>query len=102
MLEINQDAAKDLIVEHLTAIGRNATEHFKREETFMAGLEYPGYAVHKAEHERLILELNALRNRVSGGQASLTPSVIKYMQGWFIDHIRGLDTALAKYVQKRA
>lgn len=102
VMEINQDAHKDMIIGHLTAIARYATEHFKREETFMAGLNYPGVAVHKAEHERLILEVYELRTRLGSGSVSLTPNIIKYMQGWFIDHIHGPDTELAKYVQKRA
>lgn len=102
VLEVNEDVPVSRVIEHITAIAQYAVEHFKREEAFMLSLKYPGTEVHKADHERLILEIYALRSRLNGGTVGLTSGVIKYMQGWFIDHILGADAELARYVQKRA
>lgn len=68
--------------------------HFLAEERMLDRNGYPGFAIHKAEHDRLIVEAQTLRDRFAEGhedQARITADTAHFLQTWLLDHIRTND-----------
>src|SRR5512145_3488726 len=47
------------ILERLSLLAVHTREHFLREEAMMREARYPAYAAHKAEHDRVLAEMDA-------------------------------------------
>jgi hemerythrin-like metal-binding protein len=69
--------------------------HFAFEEQLMDEYQISSAAGHKAEHEQLVVEVNAFRARIQSGSAPLS-DLMALLQSWLTDHILKTDKALAK------
>jgi hemerythrin len=80
-----------------------AVEHFGAEEEHMRRARFPGYARHKAEHDRFISELLALarEHERSGAGAFMALKVSHWLTQWLRDHVSGTDAELGKFLVKR-
>lgn len=70
--------------------------HFVAEERMLDRHGYPGLAAHKAEHDRLLVEAEALKARYDDVEADeemrhLTMDTANFLQTWLLDHIRTND-----------
>jgi hemerythrin-like metal-binding protein len=70
--------------------------HFVAEERMLDRNGYPGLVVHKAEHERLLIQAEALLARYRDAAQedeirSLTLESASFLQTWLLDHIRTND-----------
>lgn len=70
--------------------------HFLAEERMLDRHNYPGLVVHKAEHERLLLQAEALKARYTDAAQTdeighLTMETADFLQTWLLDHIRTND-----------
>jgi hemerythrin len=90
----------DELVEYLH---RYAVSHFGAEEAAMRGSSYPGYARHKAEHDRFIadlLELSVENDDVGG--AFVAVKIDHWLSGWLRDHVSRIDAELGKFLGSAA
>lgn len=76
----------------------HTAEHFAREEGQMRQYRYDQYASHKAEHERLMLEIQALRTRLEQGSVQLTGPVFRLLKDWLLLHMENADRRLAAFI----
>lgn len=86
----------DELVEYLH---RYAVTHFGAEEAAMREARYPGYARHKAEHDRFIadlLELSA-ENDEAGG-VFVAVKIDLWLSGWLRDHVSKVDAELGRHL----
>jgi hemerythrin len=94
------EGSVDHIVERLSLLAVHTREHFLREETFMREARFPAYSAHKAEHDRVLAEMNteARAFREHGDAERLS----RYLQGalpaWYLDHTRTMDVAAARFL----
>lgn len=70
--------------------------HFVAEERMLDRNGYPGLVVHKAEHERLLIQAEALLTRYRDAAQedeirNLTMETASFLQTWLLDHIRTND-----------
>ncbi|TNC98289.1 MAG: hemerythrin-like protein [Stygiobacter sp.] len=70
--------------------------HFLAEERMLDRHGYPALVVHKAEHERLIREAEALsaRLRSDDGEKDLATIIAEtadFLKSWLLEHIRNND-----------
>lgn len=67
--------------------------HFVREEALLEKIGYDRLEVQKAEHHRMIEQLEAFRARhIAGTQpAALTQEMVDFLRTWMIDHILAED-----------
>ena len=70
--------------------------HFTDEENLMDG--YIDRNVHKQEHERLLRELDYLKNKFNSGGELL---VLQSLKEWLFSHILGLDRQLADFLLQK-
>ena len=70
--------------------------HFLAEERLLDRHGYPGLAIHKSEHERLLSQLDTLRGRFGEADQAdqthgLTLEAAEFLQNWLLDHIKVND-----------
>lgn len=80
----------------LHAMIARARNHFRAEEHMLDRHGYPALAAHKAEHDRLLVQAEALKSRYDdAGQeeemSRLTTETATFLQTWLLDHIRAND-----------
>ncbi len=82
---------------------RYAVEHFGAEEEHMRRTRFPGYARHKAEHDRFISDLLALarEHERSGASAFVSLKVSHWLTQWLRQHVSGTDAELGKFLLQR-
>ena len=80
-----------------------AVEHFGAEEEHMRRTRFPGYARHKAEHDRFVSDLLALarEHERSGAGAFMSLKVNHWLTTWLREHVSGTDAELGKFLVKR-
>ncbi|MEA3276868.1 MAG: hemerythrin family protein [Pseudomonadota bacterium] len=80
----------------LEQLGAHAREHFRREEEFMRGIDYPGLAEHRTEHALLMAEYTELvRDLKEQGVRHIDEKTLETLKHWLIAHILGADRGFA-------
>ena len=75
-------------------------EHFNTEEAFMAESAFPGLEHHRAEHERLLGQVQDLEARYATGSMTLSIMVMHFLKDWLTHHIAEEDQALAEHLRR--
>jgi len=92
-------AATKIFIEELVA---HTIAHFSGEEEMMQAANFPPYPVHKAEHDRVLKELENISKIFSEGEGDFL-LVTSYIDGslipWLINHIETLDTVTAMFLK---
>jgi hemerythrin len=78
--------------------------HFALEEELQVQHGYPGYAAHKAEHDRFRRDLKALEQQFAeeGASLALVIQTNQTMISWLLRHISGTDRELAGFLRTAA
>ncbi len=87
------------VLERLSVLAVHTRDHFLREESMMREARFPGYAVHKAEHDRVLAEVDAEARlfRDGGDAARLSRYLFEALPAWFLRHLRTLDEVTARF-----
>ena len=77
--------------------------HFSTEEKHMKELDYPGFDVHRRQHDEFKSTLNemVMEFEEDGATAQLGEWVNQYLINWLVDHIKSIDTKLAAFLQDK-
>ncbi|HEX8964075.1 MAG TPA: bacteriohemerythrin [Rhodocyclaceae bacterium] len=70
--------------------------HFANEERLMAAHGYPDSAAHRAEHARLIEDVQEFRIKYASGTATLSVFLLRFLMEWLTHHIMQSDKKLAQ------
>jgi hemerythrin len=88
----------EAVLEKLSVFAVSAREHFLREESLMRESQFPAYPAHKAEHDRVLAEMNeearAFRERGDGER--LAKYLFQTLPDWFVAHVRTMDLLAAR------
>jgi len=87
---------KEVIGKVLNNLISYTKEHFRRDEDLMRSLQYPDYAAHREEHEKLLKQVLELNERFESGAATLSVQVLHFLRDWLINHIGKSDMGLAE------
>lgn len=97
---LSQGKANDMMGKVLNNLIVYTKEHFGREEAEMRRISYPQYGTHKAEHDKLIREVEQLRVKFDAG-GNLNPVQVGAMlSDWLRNHIQKVDAQLAAALKK--
>ena len=93
----------DAVLERLALLAVHTRGHFLREETAMRTAGFSGYASHKAEHDRLLTEMDeeARRFRERGDATRLRRYLFDVVPGWYLHHTNTMDLAAARFIAER-
>lgn len=77
--------------------------HFTAEERMLDRHNYPGLAIHKAEHDRLLTQANILKTRYDDVAQedeirALTEETSEFLKSWLLDHIRTNDRPYRPFI----
>ena len=74
--------------------------HFLLEESLMRLTHYPGFEIHKQQHEELICQVQALQRKLDNENVAITFELLHFLKNWLIQHINESDKRLGAHVQK--
>ena len=75
--------------------------HFTVEESLMRILGYPDYEEHKAHHEKLIAELEAMCDKVERTGSSASFELMHFLKKWLTRHIMEEDQLYSPFFLER-
>jgi hemerythrin len=93
----------ETVLHRLDALLTHTQEHFGREEAAMQEARFPPFPVHKAEHDRVLEEMEAeeVHFRETGDTARLRSYVRDAIPAWFVSHIQSMDAVTAGFIAGR-
>jgi hemerythrin len=92
--------AVETVLHRFDELLTHTQEHFGREEKAMQEARFPPFPVHKAEHDRVIEEMESeeVHFRETGDTARLRDYVRQAMPSWFVSHIQSMDAVTAEFI----
>ena len=81
----------------LGALSLYVVAHFRLEEDLMAQSGYPALELHRAEHDSLRLQAEALVDRFNAG-GMLPMELLDFMERWLDGHVRGQDRPMVQFL----
>lgn len=90
-----------IVGQTLTAMLDYTRTHFADEETLLRGLEYPGYAKHKAVHDAFIAKVLDLQRKHEASLTPITREVMNSLRDWLLDHIQTVDREYVPFLKSK-
>jgi len=75
----------------LSKLAKDTKAHFLSEEAMMAASKYPGLALHRMKHQRLLVQLNALLMRYARDDSTMNMHSLNFLRDWLNSHIQNDD-----------
>ncbi len=103
LLDGIQGGAPEELGQLVLFLQQYAVEHFGAEEEQMRRTRFPGYARHKAEHDRFVSDLLALarEHERRGAVAFMSLKVSHWLTEWLREHVSGTDAELGRFLVRR-
>ena len=94
---------RDTIARNLSHLIAETRAHFGDEERLMANFEYPqaDFDRHKAEHKKLLEEIESLEQRFTNGDLLMSFSIMMDVRAWAVKHIVTADKALGRFLNSQ-
>ena len=89
---------QEVLGEVLNELAAYTITHFSNEERLMATFGFPGYALHKKEHEGFTQKVLKLNDNFKCGKYLITVEIMQFLKEWLITHIRGTDQKYAPFL----
>jgi hemerythrin len=74
--------------------------HFSQEQTLMRVGCYPDYDAHCELHKDLVDEVEALRQKIATGKATISFELMHFLRNWLTKHILGEDMKYGVYFRE--
>lgn len=75
--------------------------HFDREEKLMSENDYPDFDAHKAQHEKMIAEVESFVSLYQEKGHDSLNEIVDFLKGWLINHINGTDKQYTEHLHQR-
>lgn len=97
---MRQASGKETLDALLAQLLEHTRSHFAYEEDLMSRYDYPHYAAHKSDHDRLLQQLQGLVTRYYSGDLLLSFAVVLELKGWATVHIEKVDKPLGVFLNR--
>lgn len=85
--------------EILDRLAEYTRTHFLLEESLMRMTRYPGFDIHKQQHEDLIRQVQDLQHKLDYENATITFELLQFLKGWLTQHISDSDRRFGAFFQ---
>ena len=72
--------------------------HFEREEALLQANDYPEFEDHKAQHQKMIQQVNDFVNLYNAEGHKAMAEISDFLSNWLINHIQGSDKEYASHL----
>jgi hemerythrin len=97
---IREHRGKATSREILNRLAEYTRTHFLLEESLMRLTHYPGFEIHKGQHEELIQQVVALQEKLDKENATITFELLHFLKTWLTQHINDSDKRFGGHFQK--
>lgn len=74
-------------------------DHFLSEEALMEGIDYPGLATHRAEHQALLFSATMFQQgMLADGGKPISIQRLSFLRSWVLTHMMTTDRELARHL----
>jgi hemerythrin-like metal-binding protein len=98
---VKRGADPAMLAELLAGLVERTREHFTTEEGLMERTRYSQGTSHAREHQRLLKQLEHLRELYASGRSGSATGLIESLRPWLVEHIEGADRHLADHIRRR-
>lgn len=92
---------KEVLGKILNDLSDYTVFHFSSEEKIMQEYNYPGYVMHKAEHDKLTKQVAELVENYKSGKQLISQEVMNFLKKWLVEHIAGSDKKYSTYLNNK-
>jgi hemerythrin-like metal-binding protein len=90
-----QGGSRAEVIDLLGVVYTNIRSHFVSEEEIMRSMDYPDYRIHKADHDRLLEEIDEISSDYEAGKYFNKPlALADRLKNWFDTHFFDMDGKL--------
>ena len=61
---------------------------------------YPGFDIHKKQHQELMQQVDALQQKVDKEKVAISFELLHFLRNWLIQHINDSDKRFGRHFQK--
>jgi hemerythrin len=105
LLAVEDGASLERLAEIMDRLILRTRAHFIAEERLLDRHNYPGLALHKSDHDRLVTQAESLKARFSEADEDdestqrLIAETGEFMRSWLLDHIRVNDRPFKPFLR---
>jgi len=92
---------RDAIPPILSKLMNYTKVHFSREEELMRKYSYPEYSEHKNAHDRLIVEVENLKQEYEKGSLAVPIKMMNFLHKWLVEHIQNTDRRYGAFFREK-
>lgn len=85
--------------EILDRLAEYTRTHFLLEESLMRLTHYPGFEVHKQQHEDLVGQVQELQRKLDEQDLTITFELLHFLKNWLTQHISDSDRRFGAFFQ---
>ena len=93
--------SRETIGAHLEQLLNFTTMHFQGEERLMEQLGFPGLTEHRAEHQRLLAQIQESSHRVQRNGDVPVRTLLQFLRDWYLEHFEGPDQEYGPWLNER-
>ena len=86
--------------EILNRLAEYTRTHFLLEESLMRLTHYPGFDIHKKQHQELMQQVDTLQQKVDKEKVAISFELLHFLRNWLIQHINDSDKRFGRHFQK--
>ncbi|MBI4664919.1 MAG: hemerythrin family protein [Nitrospinae bacterium] len=97
---VKEGKGRAVLGDILDELQEYTSKHFLAEEIDMLSQGYPDYETHKAEHDKLRLQVREFYNNYYSGNMVLSENVMDFLSDWLKLHIAKTDKKYAPFFSR--
>lgn len=97
---LSNNSNNDLILNLVTGMGSYVDMHFKTEEKYMQEFNYPGFELHKKEHDAFIAKVKDFEDLIRKGVTIVSFEITSFLKDWIKKHILCTDMQYSEFFTK--
>ncbi|MGB1091956.1 MAG: bacteriohemerythrin [Oceanobacter sp.] len=97
-----QNAKGQAFADAFKRLFEHTQQHFADEEARMQATGYPAYGEHRADHQRILGDMDRFNQRIQAGRSAMARSWLNdSLPNWFDVHAKTMDSSLSAHLNQK-